>query len=72
MEVFDQRQLPVLINEKQLSAIVGVSVYAARKWRCEDRGPRYQKLEGRLVRYLLSDVEKWLAAQPIGGGGVQQ
>ena len=69
--VVDQNQFAVRLNEKQLSDRLGISVHAMRKWRSEDRGPRCQKLEGRLVRYMLSDVEAWLAAQPTGGG-VQQ
>jgi len=36
------------------------------QWRSQLRGPPYIKLEGRLVRYRLADLEAWLARQTVG------
>jgi predicted DNA-binding transcriptional regulator AlpA len=57
-----------LLNEKEVAALLGVTVHALRRWRFEGRGPRFSRVEGRLVRYRPEDVESWLAAQPVGGG----
>lgn len=57
----------VLLDEKGLAKYLGITVHALRRWRFENRGPRFIKLEGRLVRYRQQDVEAWLVAQQIGG-----
>ena len=54
------------INEKQLAGYLGISVHALRRWRFEGRGPRFFRLEGRLVRYRPEDVEAWLVGQVTG------
>jgi predicted DNA-binding transcriptional regulator AlpA len=56
-ETFDR-----CIGEHELSAITHLSVLTLRKWRSLRRGPRFMKLGG-AVRYRVSDVESWLAAQ---------
>jgi excisionase family DNA binding protein len=57
----------LLLDEKQLAEYLGISVHALRRWRFESRGPRFFRLEGRLVRYRQEDVEGWMAAQRISG-----
>jgi predicted DNA-binding transcriptional regulator AlpA len=57
----------LLLDEKRLAGYLGVTVHALRRWRFEGRGPRFVKLEGRLVRYCQEDVEGWLASQTVGG-----
>jgi excisionase family DNA binding protein len=61
-----EQDIPFL-NEKQLAEYLGISVHALRRWRFEGRGPKFFRLEGRLVRYRQEDVEGWLAAQTISG-----
>lgn len=55
-----------LINERQVADLVGVSVATVRRWRVQNRGPRYLKI-GALVRYCPRAVRYWLNAQPTGG-----
>ena len=55
---------PILVNEGQTAKLLSVSVAALRRWRREGRGPKYHKL-GRAIRYLLSDVNRWLEAQAV-------
>jgi hypothetical protein len=47
------------MTESELARRASVSVAALRKWRREGRGPRFLRL-GRLIRYLVEDVDAWL------------
>ena len=50
------------ITETELARRTDVSTAVLRKWRREGKGPRFLKL-GRLIRYLVQDVDAWLQAQ---------
>jgi predicted DNA-binding transcriptional regulator AlpA len=52
------------INESELARQANISTAVLRKWRREGKGPRFVKL-GRLVRYLVRDVEVWLDDQAV-------
>lgn len=54
------RQLPQLVDEKALAAMLDVSVRTVRKWRLAGTGIPFCKL-GKLVRYDMADVEAVLA-----------
>jgi predicted DNA-binding transcriptional regulator AlpA len=51
-----------LLDEKELAALLGVSVSTVRNWRYSLQGPPVQKV-GRSVRYDLAECEAWLADQ---------
>jgi predicted DNA-binding transcriptional regulator AlpA len=53
------------INESELARLANISTAVLRKWRREGKGPRFVKL-GRLVRYLVRDVNTWLDDQAVG------
>ncbi len=53
-------QQNVLLNEKQLSQLLGVTPRALQSWRQCGRGPIYVRISSRCVRYRLSDIEDWL------------
>lgn len=55
-----------LITIPQLAKLLGVAVATIHYYRAHGLGPRAIKL-GRLVRYRISDVEKWLEAQENQG-----
>ena len=61
-----ETDIEALLNEKQLSRLIGVSTGTLRFWRGEGKGPRYRKV-GQLVRYAPSDVNDWLSRRPTGG-----
>lgn len=61
-------QVEILLDEKELSQWLRVSIGMLRYWRSEGRGPRYRKV-GQLVRYAPSDVKNWLESRPTGGEG---
>jgi predicted DNA-binding transcriptional regulator AlpA len=48
-----------------------VRVHTLRKWRREDRGPKFFRI-GALVRYRAEDLDAWLASRPSGGDGRQE
>jgi predicted DNA-binding transcriptional regulator AlpA len=60
------QNLETLLDEKELSRLLQVSIGTLRFWRTIERGPRYRKV-GQLVRYAPSDVHEWLNRRPSGG-----
>jgi len=59
-------EMSSLLTECDVAERLHVSLASIRRWRLEQRGPRYIKL-GSLVRYRQEDVETWLSALPTGG-----
>lgn len=59
--------LETLLDEKELSRLLRVSIGTLRFWRTIERGPRYRKVGQQLVRYAPSDVQEWLSRRPAGG-----
>ena len=54
------------LTEVELSDRIHVSLATLRRWRLENRGPKFRKL-GSLVRYGEYDLSQWMEAQPSGG-----
>lgn len=54
-----------LLDPIETAGLLGVSVDTLAQWRSQCRGPRYIKLERRLIRYRLSDLEIYLAAHAV-------
>lgn len=53
-----------LVDETIVSEITGIKIRTLRKWRLQGRGPSVRRVEGRLVRYSLEDVQEWMRDQP--------
>ena len=51
-----------IMTTKQLAEYLGISESLLHTYRADGIGPVYLKL-GKLVRYRLDDVEKWLEEQ---------
>ena len=62
----NETQIETLLNERQLSRLIGVSIGTLRFWRSEGKGPRFRKVD-QLVRYAPSDVNQWFDRRPSGG-----
>jgi predicted DNA-binding transcriptional regulator AlpA len=58
------RQKQEYVSEREVEASGLVSRRTLQSWRLRGRGPRYIKVQ-RSVRYRLSDIEEWLAAQTV-------
>jgi predicted DNA-binding transcriptional regulator AlpA len=56
----------VYLTELEVSQNAKISLATLRRWRLENRGPRYRKF-GSLVRYNEDDLNDWMNAQPSGG-----
>jgi hypothetical protein len=57
--------LPQMINEKQAARILSVSVAALRRWRHENRGPKFARLE-RCIRYNIRELAQFLEQNSSG------
>lgn len=57
-----------LVDEQRVSEITGIKVRTLRKWRLQGRGPEVRRVEERLVRFSLRDVEIWMRNQPAAKG----
>ncbi len=54
-----------LLNESEVAALWGVTKSLLQKMRYERRGPRFVRI-GRLVRYRLSDVNRYMEENSVG------
>ncbi len=52
---------PLLIGEQTAAEMLGLSVKTLQKWRNQQCGPPYIKLEA-AVRYRVSDLERFVAS----------
>jgi len=49
-----------LLTPKEVAEFLGIPEGTLAQWRSQRRGPRYVKLEERLVRYRFADLESYL------------
>ena len=54
------------LTETQVAERTSISLKTLRRWRLENRGPKYSKF-GSLVRYGVEELIQWEQAQPSGG-----
>lgn len=54
------------LTENEVAAHTHISLGTLRRWRLENKRPRYHKF-GSLVRYAEDDLTNWEDAQPSGG-----
>ena len=70
----DLTQIPTVpfawVDEHVYAAIRGCSVKVIQRERQEGIGCPYRKINGKTIRYRISDIHAFLDSQPMGGGGV--
>ena len=54
------------LTECEVSKRTQISLATLRRWRLENRGPKYYKF-GSLVRYGEEELTRWEQTQPTGG-----
>jgi len=54
------------LTECEVSELTQISLATLRRWRLENRGPKYHKF-GSLVRYGEEELTRWEQTQPTGG-----
>lgn len=53
------------INEKQVADLLGISVKTVQAWRLRSTGPRYWRINNKLVRYQWQDVLDFLEGTSV-------
>jgi excisionase family DNA binding protein len=51
----------MLLTPEELASELNVSNRQLQKWRFNDEGPRFIRLNSKTVRYRREDVDQWLA-----------
>jgi excisionase family DNA binding protein len=65
MPTASNSRTPPLLTCQEAAEFLGVPVGTLAQWRSQRRGPQYIKLEGRLVRYRLTDLESYLSERLV-------
>ena len=55
----------MLLTSKEASEFLGLRETTLAQWRSQRRGPKYIKLEKRLVRYGVADLEQYLSLHRV-------
>lgn len=50
-------------DTNEAAAYLGCSPAALRLWRSQGRGPRFNRLERKLIRYRRSELDRWVEKQ---------
>jgi predicted DNA-binding transcriptional regulator AlpA len=59
------------LTEMQVAERTHISLATLRRWRLENRGPKYRKF-GSLVRYDVEELAAREQTQPSGGGNLPE
>ena len=59
---------PQNLNDVEVALYLGVSVSTVRRWRLVGGGPRWVRIGTSSIRYLVRDLETYVANLPSGGG----
>ena len=55
----------LLLTPNDAADFLSISPETLAQWRSQQRGPHFIKLEGRLVRYRLTDLESYLEERSV-------
>ena len=67
MATENQTERIPLLREAQAAKYLGYEPSTLRFWRARQKGPRFIKPNGRVIRYRQEDLDAWLDAQEQGG-----
>ena len=56
---------PSFLSETEAAQYLSLSVKTLRRWRFARRGPTYAKLNNKLIRYHLPELDEWMDQQTI-------
>jgi len=57
--MLEEPAVPLVVTERIAARMLSVSIAALRRWRRENRGPRFVRLS-RCVRYRVQDLEEYI------------
>lgn len=56
----DEKERDPWLRDVEVERLTGISRYTLRNWRHQGRGPKFDKISHRLVRYRLSEIERFM------------
>lgn len=57
--------VPPALNTEQASVYTGLAVATLEGLRCRGGGPRFVRYGRKAVRYLVRDLDEWMAARTV-------
>jgi predicted site-specific integrase-resolvase len=58
-----------MLSDTEVAAILGLSVWTLRSWRCKGRGPQFIRVSNR-CKYFARALSQYVRGLPTGGGAV--
>ena len=53
------------LTELEAADYLGISKKTLQRWRFDHKGPAYAKLNNKLIRYRLADLDEWMNQQLV-------
>ena len=57
--------LSAFLSESEAADYLGISRKTLQRWRFDLKGPAYAKLNNKLIRYRLADLDEWMNQQLV-------
>jgi predicted DNA-binding transcriptional regulator AlpA len=64
-EIKEDGEFESLLNEKQVSDNLKLSVRTLQAWRMSGKGPRFVRVSGRSIRYRKQDILDWVESRLV-------
>ena len=55
----------IFLTEYEAAKYLGISKKTLQRWRFDHKGPAYAKLNNKLIRYHLPELDEWMDQQTI-------
>mgnify|MGYP003302921360 CR=1 FL=1 len=60
-----QQSSSAFLSESEAAKYLGISKKTLQRWRFDHKGPAYAKLNNKLIRYRLADLDEWMNQQHV-------
>ena len=60
-----QQSSSAFLSESEAAKYLGISKKTLQRWRFDHKGPAYVKLNNKLIRYHLPELDEWMDQQTI-------
>ena len=60
-----QQSSSAFLSESEAADYLGISKKTLQRWRFDHKGPAYAKLNNKLIRYRLADLDEWMNQQLV-------
>ena len=55
----------IFLTVSEAADYLGISKKTLQRWRLDHKGPAYAKLNNKLIRYRLADLDEWMNQQLV-------